>query len=246
MIQFDANTIFWFVLDLTGSSIASFAISWFFSTRFRLVADIVTVPSVVSKYSEEDKIGSEEGYTAYDTYVVLVNHSNQSIEMKDFAPLNMPRIIINGGKLQDKENAYYVLTNPDPFAMYNNVKLKYDDVTISISFDQLKKGQSIEIVVHTLIKDNSPSKIKLAVAATLKNGAFICKKQLRSYHMIVQTIMTYVLVLIFVALPIFNGTTRYALLLLLIIWGPLSGKIVNYVSYYAARMKIVKKITRKK
>lgn len=246
MIQFDANTIFWVLVSLLGSSVASFIISWFFSNRYSLVADIVTVPSIVSRFSDTGEIQTEEGYTAYDTYIILENHSNQCFEMSDFAPLNSPHVIINYGKLQNIEHPYYMLNNPNPSAMYNNVRLEYDGkVTINIVFDFLKKGQNIEIVVHSLIRNDSTSKIKLAVAATPKNGSFICKKQLRLYHVLIQTIVVYLFLPLFIALPIVDDSMRSIMPILLLFWGPLSGKLVDYISYYGALRKIVRRFTPK-
>ncbi len=51
-------------------------------------------------------------------------------------------------------------------------------------------------------------KIKLAV----KNGAFIYKKQLRSYHMLAQTITAYLFIPVFMALPVLikNNSIHFA------------------------------------
>ena len=48
----------WFFcfLGIIGSSVASMFISWIFSSRYNLVADIITVPSIESKFSKKDDI----------------------------------------------------------------------------------------------------------------------------------------------------------------------------------------------
>ena len=233
----------WFFcfLGIIGSSVASMFISWIFSSRYNLVADIITVPSIESKFSKKDDIKTEKGFDAYDTYVVLYNHGNQSLQMSDFAPLNMPHILINGGRLQRRDNPYKVLPNPDPFAMYNNVKLFYDgESTINVEFDQLKAGQNIEIVVHSLIPENHRG-LKLGVAATLKNGKFISKKQLRASYGMIQIVTTAVALIIFLAIPTISTAVKSVAPLVMAIWWPVSIKIVDVISYFSIRGKIIRK-----
>lgn len=239
-IVFDLQSLFWCIAGIVGSSIVSIYISWLFSGRYSLVADIVTVPSCCSKFSKNAEITVEKGFDAYDTYVVLENHGNQSLQMSDFAPLNMPHIQIVEGKLQRREKPYYVLPNPDPFAMYNNVRLSDNgDKTINITFDQLKQKQNIEIVVHSLIALNRQSRIKLSVAATLRNGRFISMKQLRAQRALIQMLVSAILLLVILRLPMIPDATKLTVMIALAIWWPLSVKLVDLVSYYGIRKKIV-------
>lgn len=230
------------LLGIVGSSLVSFFISWFFSGRYNLVADIVTVPSEESRFSEKGKIDNQKEFIAYDTYVVLENHGNQALQMSDFAPKNMPHILINGGKLQKRQKPYRVLPNPDAFAMYNNVTLSYDgEWIINITFDQLKAGQNIEIVVHSLSSKNHQEKIKLGVAATLKNGKFICKKQLRAKYGMIQMTVTAIAYFVIMVIPTISASTRLAITIVMGIWWPLSVWLVDIISYYSAQRKIVRR-----
>ena len=227
------------LLGIVGSSITSVIISWLFSSRFNLVADIVTVPSSESRFSKEEEINNQKGFIAYDTYVILENHGNQSLQMPDFAPLNMPHILINGGRLQKRNRPYRVLPNSDLFAMYNNVKLSYDGKwTINITFDQLKVRQNIEIIVHSLFPENHQERIKLGVAATLKNGKFICKKQLRATYGVIQMIATAIVYFIISAIPTLSVRTKIVVAIVMIIWWPLSVRLVDVISYYSAQRRI--------
>lgn len=92
----------WCIIGIIGSSLVSLIIAWFFSGRHTLVADIVTVSSRERRYSKEEDIDSKKGFVSYDTYVILKSNGNQSLQMLDFAPLNMPHILINGGELQER------------------------------------------------------------------------------------------------------------------------------------------------
>ena len=234
--------LFYCLLGIIGSSLASLFISWLFSGRYSLVADIVTVPSEKSKFSELGEIDNRKEFIAYDTYVVLENHGNQALQMSDFAPKNMPHILINGGKLQKRKKPFGVLSNPDVFAMYNNVELSYDGKwIINITFDQLKAGQNIEIIVHSLSPKNQQEKIKLGVAATLKNGKFICKKQLRAKYGMIQIIATAIAYFVITAIPTISTITKTVFAIVMMIWWPLSVWLVDIISYYSAQRKIVRR-----
>lgn len=230
------------LLGIVGGSLLSFIISWFFSGRYNLVADIVTVPSEKSRFSEKADIDNKKGFAAYDTYVVLKNNGNQGLQMSDFAPLNMPHILINGGVLQEREKPYRTLKNPNPFAMYNNVRLSYDGKwTINITFDQLKAGHTIEIVVHSLFPKNQQKRVKLAVGATLKNGNYISKKQLRAIYGMIQIIVTAIGWMVLMAVPVISASARLAITIVMGIWWPVSVWLVDVISYYSAQRKIVRR-----
>lgn len=239
---FDVQSLFWCLAGTVGSSMVSLYISWKFSGRYCLVANIVTVPSHISKYSKNVKIAKKKGFGAYDTYVALENRGNQSLQMSDFAPLNMPHIQIETAKgtLQKREKPYYVLPNPNPFAMYNNVQLSYDgNRTIGITFDLLKPHHTIEIVVHSLIPLNVRSRNKLAVGATLINGKFIMKKQLIAMYGLIQMLITAALLPVILMLPMVPESAKYYVPLVMGIWWPLSVFLVDVISIFSSRRKIV-------
>lgn len=234
------SDLMWCVVGIVGSSVVSYIISWLFSTRYNLVADIVTVPSRISKYSERVKLKKYKKYELYDTYVILKNNGNKSLRMSDFAPMNMPRIMIMDGKFQKRQKPYYVLPNPNPFAMYNNVCLNDEDgQTVYITFDQLKAGHTIEVVVHSLIDRNYHGRVKLAVAATLVDGKFIPRKSLRAMHAMIQIIVSAIAFLIFLALPTVSDMIKNLMMVIMIMWWLMSAKIVDLISYHGIRKKIV-------
>lgn len=240
-MSFDISNLFWCMMGVIGSTAASLVISWFFSGRHEMVADIITRPSKESKFSSNMIIGEEDGFVFYDTYVLLKNKGNQALTMADFAPLNMPHIAIVNGRLQKREKPYYVLPNPDAFAMYNNVELSDDGKsTINITFDQLKKGQSIEIVVHSLIAENSKSRIKLGVAATLRNGNFIYKKQLWARYGMVQIIISAIVLIAVSSVPTVSASVKKWMMVALAAWWPLSVLLLDIISYWHIRGKIIK------
>lgn len=239
-IVLDRQSLFWCIAGIAGSSIVSFYISWLFSGRYRLVADIVTVPSCNSKFSKNVKIDAGKEFGAWDTYVVLKNHGNHCLQMSDFAPLNMPHIEIAEGKLQRRQKPYYVLPNPDPFAMYNNVQLSDNgDRIISITFDLLKAGQNMEIVVHSLVPLSRRAESNLYVGATLKDGDFIGKKQMMFMRSLVYMLTFATLLPMVVALPMIPEAAKGGAMIAMVIWDPVSVILVNLISYYGARRKIV-------
>ena len=236
------SDLLWCVIGIIGSSAASLFISWLFSGRYTLVVDLVTVPSNQSKYSNREEIEYKKGFQSFDTYAVLRNHGNQSLQMSDFAPLNMPHILIVNGELQERKKPFFVLPNPDPSAMYNNVRLSYDgNGMINIIFDQLKAGQNIEIIVHTLVPDSYQGKIKLGVSATLKYGKIMSMKQLRATFGLIMMVVTAAALPLFTNLLMIPNTAKNISMIAMMIWWPLSVKLVDLVSYYSIRSKIISK-----
>ncbi len=233
--------LYWCLLGIVGSSFFSVIISWLFSSRYSLVADIVTIPSSESRFSRQEDIENKKGYISYDTYVVLKNRGNHSLEMSDFAPLNMPHLLINGGELQGRKNAYYIIHNQDPFAMYNNVRLSYDGKhCIYIEFDLLKAGHSIEVVVHSLFPETSNNKIKLGVAATLKNGKFISEIELRRKKVLIQLIVTAFVIPIFMIIPTITAELKDFVFIIMVLWASLAAFLVNVFSVYHSQKRIRK------
>ena len=154
--------------------------------------------------------------------------------MKDFAPLNMPRVIISDGKLQNRKKPYYVLSNPDPYAAYNNVHLSDSgNGTIYISFDQLKVGQRIEIIIHSYVSEARQNKDKLYVSATLINGKFIPRRKLNGIREIYGFFALIILWIVLIAAGI--NVTLLSLGVLLV---PQIIKLVSMVTESIYRRKI--------
>ena len=244
---FDAKSIMWFLISAITGGVVSYFVSKLTSPKYMMIADIITIPSFHSRFSNVDDCVCEIGYTCYDTYIVLKNMGSQTLKMKDFAPLNMPHIIIIEGKLQQINKPYYILSNPDPFAMYNNVtlnhKLKDGIDYVYIKFDMLKPGQSIEIVVHSLCLDERKSRIRVAVAATLIDGRFYRKKQLMAKNGLYLMFASMAIVLLIIIANNVGGIASFdtnVIFVGLAIWCWLLIGIVDIISYLVIRKKIIR------
>lgn len=125
--------------------------------------------------------------------------------------------------------------------MYNNVMLSYDgNRSINITFDQLNAGQNIAIVVHSLIPDNQ-NEIKVGVGATLKNGKFICRKQLSAKYGMIQMLATAACLNVLFAIPMISYAAKMAALIALSAWWPTSIKLVDVINCHSVRRKVLRK-----
>jgi len=127
------------IIGIAGSTLSSLIITSIYNRRVRLIADVVTVPSEKSKldWIIKDKnicVVSEEipdGYSSYDSYVILLNRGNQTLQMKDFSLNNPPHIVFVEGQLWRYIKDTDGDTNSDNGNNYliKLLKPKYDDST---------------------------------------------------------------------------------------------------------------------